>query len=66
LESAVYRLTEPGSLLFCHKRLWRREFRNSPKLIVISCSKHEVAVLEAFLRSTTGFLVMTGEPTSSL
>jgi fructose-1,6-bisphosphatase II len=34
----------------------------SPKLIVISRSAHEVGGLDAFLRSTTGFLVMTGDP----
>jgi hypothetical protein len=66
LESALYRLAEPGSLLVCDKGLWGREFRSSLKLIVISCSNHEVAALEASLRSTTRFLVMTGEPTSSL
>jgi hypothetical protein len=65
LESAVYRLAEPGSPLFRDKGLWGREFRSTPKLIVSSCSTHEVAGLEAFLRSTTGFLVMTGEPASS-
>jgi hypothetical protein len=66
LESAVYRLAEPDSLLFCDKGLWGRELRSSLKLAVISCSNHGVAGLEACLSSTTGFLVMTGEPTSSL
>ena len=66
LESAAYRLTEPGSLPFCDKGPWRRESRSSLKLTVSSCSNHEVARLEALLRSTTGLPVMAAEPTSSL
>src|SRR5919109_4519871 len=41
----VYRLAEPGSLLFCDKGLWGREFRNSLELIdveLITPDKHKL------------------------
>jgi hypothetical protein len=41
----VYALAEPGSLLFCDKGLWGREFRSSMELIdveLITPSKHKL------------------------